>query len=184
MGSIQLYSGRLFDPLWPTPDSFTIEDIAHGLSEIPRFAGHTKKDYVVAQHCIIGASWFRQRGLLLEARHYLFHESEEGLGLGDMPTPIKYLPEMSAYRAIGENVRYAACRKVGLLEQAPPIVKELDTRMACAEAKVLCHTIPAWAKDVDTSDLIIKPYKKRSDAKKYFIKEYQILFPNGINITE
>jgi len=183
MSGIQLYSGRIFDPMWPVPESFTIEDVAHGLSGIPRFAGHTKVDYVVAQHCIIGARLLRKKGLLLEAQHFLMHEGEEGLGLGDMPTPIKYLDDMSAYREIGKNVQYAVRKKVGLLGEVPIAVKELDTRMACAEAKVLCRITPDWALAVDTSDIIIKPYKNRKDAKKYFLQEYKILFPNGIDIS-
>ncbi len=182
MGNIQLYSGRFFDPMWPTPESFTVEDIAHGLSGIERFAGHTLTDYKVAQHCVVGARWFRKRGMLLEAQFYLFHESEEGLGLGDMPTPIKYLDEMSAYRVMGLNVQLAAFRKVGLLQEPPKAVKELDKRMACAEAKILLNPVPEWAHTVDTSDIIIKPYKNRSQAKKYFLKEYKILFPKGIDI--
>lgn len=184
MSGIQLFSGRIFDPMWPQPKSFTIEDVAHGLMNISRFAGHLKTPYSVAQHCITGARWFRKRNMITEAKWFLFHEGEEGLGFGDMPTPIKYLDEMEAYRTLGKNVQYAVFRKVGLLGEPPKAVKELDTRMACAEAKILCRNIPSWASAVDTKDIEIKPYKNYWDGKKYFIKEYHKLFPNGIDITD
>lgn len=183
MATIQLHSGKHFDPLWPTANSFTLQDVIQGLLQVPRFGGQGHKDYVVLQHCLIGARWFRKRGKLKEARYFLWHEGEEGLGLGDMPTPIKYLEEMSAYRAIGKNVQFAVFKKAGLLGSPPPAVKELDTRMACAEAKVLLNPVPEWALDVDTSDIVIKPYKRRSDLKKNFLKEYSILFPKGIDIN-
>lgn len=177
-GGIQLYSGRIFRPLWPTPESFTIMDVIQGLVGQPRFANHTKVPYQVAQHCIIGARWFRKRGFINEAKWFLMHEGEEGLGLGDMPSPIKYLPEMEPYRIIGKNVQFAVFRKVGLLGKPPKAVKELDTRMGAAEAKILCKIIPKWATDIDTEDLIIKPYKNPQYGKKAFIKEFNTLFPD------
>lgn len=176
-GAIRTYTGKLFSPLWPTPDTIHILDIVKGLMVESRFSGQTLEPYFVLQHCIIGTRWFRKRGMIEEARWFLLHESSEGLGLKDLPTPIKYLPEMSAYRNLCKNVDYAVYRKFGLLGERPAIVKELDTRMRIAEAKVLFDPIPEDCIDVDTSDLVIKPYKRLKDAEKYFLKEFKILFP-------
>jgi hypothetical protein len=177
-GAIQLYSGRLFSPLWPTSDSFTIRDVVQGLVGQPRFSNQTKHVYQVTQHCVIGAQWFRKRKMLNEARWFLMHEGEEGLGFGDMPSPIKYLTEMDAYRTLGKNTQIAVFRKVGLIGTPPQAVKDLDIRMGAAEAKVLLHTVPQWALDIDTSDLVIKPYKNPNYGVKSFLKEFSILFPN------
>lgn len=175
-GGIKLFSGLIFSPLWPTLDSFTKEDLAHGLMNQNRFAGHTLVPYSVGQHCIIMSRWFRKRGRFVEAKWALLHEGSEGLGLGDMPTPIKYLPEMEPYRVLCKSVDQAVFRKFGLLGEPPATVKELDTRMYFAEAKVLQLNPSERILSVDTSDLVIRPYKNRNDAKKYFLKEFDTLF--------
>jgi len=177
-GTILLHSGLEFNPLWPTPDSFTIEDFAHGIHNQHRFGGHTIVDYYVAQHSIIMARWFLKRNMIREAKEALVHEGSEGLGLGDMPTPIKYLPEMEAYRVLCKNVDYAVRRKVGLLGQPPKAVKELDTRMYVAEAKLVYRNVPQWILDTDTSDIIVKPYKNKSEGKKAFMRLFKQLFPD------
>lgn len=183
MNGIQLYSGRIFDPLWPTPDTFTLEDVIQGMGEAPRFGGHYKIPYKVLQHCLIGARWLRKRGKIKEARYFLWHEGAEGLGFCDLPTPIKYLPEMEPYRILSKAVDFAVFKKVGLLGKPPALVKELDSRMACAEAKVIMNPIPEWANEMDTSDIIIKPSKNPLYVKKEFLKEYSLLFPKGLDIT-
>lgn len=82
---IMLASGQLFDPLNPRVDDFEIDDIAHGLALCNRFAGHTLRPWSVAQHCLHVASLLP--GPLKV--HGLLHDAAEGLGLLDMPTPVK-----------------------------------------------------------------------------------------------
>ncbi len=49
---IQTFTGRKFWPLDPLPEDVYIEDIAHALSMMCRFAGHTHEFYSVAQHSV------------------------------------------------------------------------------------------------------------------------------------
>jgi hypothetical protein len=63
-GGIQTFSGHIVSPLWPNEDTIVIEDIAHGLGFMCRFAGQCKVFYSVAQHCVIMSRWFRKRGML------------------------------------------------------------------------------------------------------------------------
>lgn len=50
---IQTYSGKKFEPLNPSIDSIDIIDIAHSLSMICRFNGHSQRFYSVAEHSSI-----------------------------------------------------------------------------------------------------------------------------------
>lgn len=177
-GGIQTYSGHIVSPLWPNKDTIVIEDVGHGLGFMCRFAGQCKVFYSVAQHCVIMARWFRSRGMLKEAKYALIHEAAEGLGMMDMPHPIKYLKEMRPYKLLESTYQTSLYRAFGLFDEPPYIVKELDVRICAAEAKVLMSPIPSYALEVDTSDLVIKPYKNIMDGKKYFLREYGILF-NG-----
>ena len=51
-GWIQTFTGKRMYPLDPKPEDICIEDIAHALSNICRFTGHTKKFYSVGEHSI------------------------------------------------------------------------------------------------------------------------------------
>jgi hypothetical protein len=175
-GGIQTFSGHIVSPLWPNEDTIVIEDVAHGLGFMCRFAGQCKVFYSVAQHCVIMSRWFRKRGLYKEARYALMHEAAEGMGMMDMPHPIKYLKVMRPYKLLESTYQSSLYRKFGLFDEPPPVVKELDVRICAAEAKVLMNPVPSYALAVDTSDLVIKPYNNISDGKKYFLKEYKLLF--------
>jgi len=52
---LETVTGRMVDIIDPTPDQIDINDIAWGLSRIPRFAGHTitAVPYNVAQHSLL-----------------------------------------------------------------------------------------------------------------------------------
>ena len=177
-GGIQTYSGHVISPLWPNKDTIKVVDIAHGLGFMCRFAGQSSEFYSVAQHCVIMARWFRKRNKLVSARYALVHEAAEGLGMMDMPHPIKYLKEMRPYKVLESSYQTSLYRRFGLMDEPPKEVKELDTRICAAEAKVLMNPIPSYATDVETGDLVIKPYKDIMRAKREFLKEFAILFPN------
>lgn len=83
-GWIETYTGKKVFPLYPTPQSLCIEDIAHSLSLTCRFAGHCSELYSVAQHCclvsdLLDEPW-KMAGLL--------HDAAEAY-LGDVVSPIK-----------------------------------------------------------------------------------------------
>ena len=52
MSWIQTFQGKAFDPFAPRPADISHFDIAHALSNICRFTGHTNTFYSVAQHSV------------------------------------------------------------------------------------------------------------------------------------
>ena len=83
-GCIRTNSGIYVNILDPKPEQFAIEDIAHSLSRIQRWGGHTNFEWSVAQHsiecCLIARNTDRFAALM--------HDAAEAY-LGDMLSPIK-----------------------------------------------------------------------------------------------
>ena len=126
MTYISTRSGTV-DFLKPDPNSIRIEDIAHALSLINRYGGHTPYPYSVAQHCVL-ASQVAPAGLELEA---LLHDAQEAY-VGDMPTPLKaLLPE---YKVIEDRLEAVIRKKFGLPEKFTPALKAVDHRIMITEA--------------------------------------------------
>lgn len=93
---LETVTGRLVDIENPDPTTINIEDIAWGLSRMPRFCGHTITviPYNVAQHSMFVADEVRQlsddRRLELLA---LLHDAAE-VYTGDWPSPLKRIPKL------------------------------------------------------------------------------------------
>lgn len=96
---IQTMSGIAVDLRHPTHEMFTLPDIAHALSRIPRFNGHTPAPYSVAQHSVHVSILAGMAGGPQAARDGLMHDAAEAY-LGDMPSPVKALcPQFSLLEA-------------------------------------------------------------------------------------
>ena len=105
---IMTQSGRMFFFEQPHQNIIVIEDIAHALSHICRFTGHTRCLYTVAEHSI-RVSWLAEKKYgKAFAREGLLHDSGEAY-VSDMNGPLKRLVE-GEYRRL-ENVAEAAIGK-------------------------------------------------------------------------
>lgn len=83
-GEIRTFTGIMFNVFNPKPEDVCIEDIAHALSQLCRFSGHTVKFYSVAEHSLKCAE-------LVDEKHKLaalLHDASEAY-LVDLPSPIK-----------------------------------------------------------------------------------------------
>lgn len=78
------HSGLFVYPFDPQPEEIAAEDIWWALSRIPRFNGHTKRPYTVAEHSLICA-WLAPKPLKLAA---LLHDAAEAY-IGDIMRPVK-----------------------------------------------------------------------------------------------
>jgi len=98
-------TGRRFDLLAPKADQVSTLDIAHALSQLCRFNGHTSRHYSVAQHSLLVAS-------IVPAEHQLaalLHDATEAY-VGDMTRPLKaLLPDFSA---IEHGIWLAICERL------------------------------------------------------------------------
>lgn len=90
-GTIETFTGDVYNFQSPDPESIHLEDIAHALSNHCRYAGHTKRFYSVGEHSVLVSR-------ILEAQGYsdfvqllgLFHDAHEAYVM-DAPRPLKPL---------------------------------------------------------------------------------------------
>lgn len=95
---LETVSGKFLDPSNIDPEMIDIQDIAWSLSRISRFAGHTitAVPYNVAQHCVFVSEMIEAAtNSKLAAFAGLLHDAAECY-IGDIPSPIKHLPELKA----------------------------------------------------------------------------------------
>lgn len=124
--TILLQSGAYFDLMDPAGSDFTIEDIAHALSQICRFTGHTSVFYSVAEHSVHCSFLTRP-----EDRYAaLMHDAAEAF-IGDVSRPLKrMLPD---YKAFEESISAAIFERFGVPNPLPKSVEVADLLMLKAE---------------------------------------------------
>jgi hypothetical protein len=125
---LTLHSGRRIDIRTITPEQIRIEDIAHALSHLCRFAGHVPEFYSVAQHCVMVAHLLPSRDPLLQLQG-LLHDASEAY-LVDLPHFVKHAPELAGYRALEADLEIKLAHRFGLPFPFDPKVKHAD-RTAC-----------------------------------------------------
>lgn len=157
---IQTYSGSAFDFENPETHLFRKLDFAHSLAMIPRFNGHTRFPYSVAEHSI-RASYLVPEEKAFEA---LMHDVSEAY-VCDIPTPLKKL--LPDYQKIQKRVEIAIAIQFGLPLEMSPEVKLVDTRLLISEKeKYLIESVFPWS--------------SYGDIKPYTIEEYAASWPKNL----
>ncbi len=117
-------TGKLFDILAFDQFAITLEDVAHGLSNVCRFGGHVREFYSVAQHSVLVSELCDTA----DAQIGLLHDATEAY-LGDVIAPLKRQPGMEWYRNVEAKMTIAVAARFGLPTMETPSV-ELADRIA------------------------------------------------------
>lgn len=168
---MQTFTGRQFFPLDPQPEDIDARDIAHALSLICRYGGHTVAFYSVAEHCLL-----MSRAVAPEhALWALLHDAAEAY-VGDMVRPLKH--HMPEYRAIEDNVLSTIAQQFGMGFTAdfPDAVKEADNRILLDERSALFGGTPApWAiEDLEPLGVPISGLSPEEAESMYLDRLYRI----------
>lgn len=154
---IRTFSGIYIDIMKPEKDMILLEDIAHGLSHVCRYAGQIGNFYSVAQHSVYVSSLLSDKQLQLDA---LLHDATEAY-LQDIPSPIKAL--LPDYRNVEDRLMKVIAEKYGV--QYPFLY-----RIKWADRALL---------EFEWNSMIVnktwKEYWSPEEAKQRFLETYEYL---------
>lgn len=195
---VQTFSARRFRCAG-FPEDVDIEDIAHALSQLNRFNGHTVRPYSVAEHSVRVArlarklftdrEWSKRALGVIHSPDWtradeiskfgLLHDASEYV-LADLATPWKDLPELAAYRVVEKRIQDMIQAKYGLDPGLPQEVKDADAIMCNTEAEQLLIGGRKWPEDGWPPHEPLKeeqgfgwtPY----EAKRQFLTTFRILW--------
>jgi 5'-deoxynucleotidase YfbR-like HD superfamily hydrolase len=145
-------SGRQLFALDPDPAQICIEDIAHALSNICRFSGHTREFVSVAQHCVLVSRLVPHE----HARAALLHDAPEAY-LGDVIRPIKRVLGIN-YTRLELAWWLAITKRFGVNPTLPDCVKDADNIALMTERRDL---IPSHAFKWVEDEHGYKPHPER-----------------------
>lgn len=130
------YSGVQYWPAAPRAADVKIIDIAHALSMLCRFTGHTREFYSVAEHSILVSQVVPGE----HALEGLLHDATEAY-LSDVSRPLKRW--LGCYRRLERRNWVAIADCFGLPKVLPAIVHHADVLLCLAEQQRLMPPLPA-----------------------------------------
>lgn len=170
---INTYKNIQFWPLDPRPEEISILDIAHALSNICRFGGHSKWFYCVAQHSYYVSLYTKPENAL----YGLLHDGPESF-VGDCVRPLK--PYLNNFQEIEDKIMKVIADKYGFSidENAHADIKQADAKLLFTEARDLIHEGGLnWKGKIEPLNFEIIPWTPVA-AKKKFLQRFHELTNN------
>ena len=141
--------GTYFNFCYPEENQYSVESIAHALSHVCRFAGHTREFYSVAQHSVMVS-------YIVPPEHALaglLHDAAEAF-VGDVARPLKEL--LLEYKRIERAVETAVLKRFGITH-IPDCVKRADLVMLATEQRDLMpHHDDEWSLIIGVTPLAME----------------------------
>jgi hypothetical protein len=139
----------------------SLQALAHGLAQMPRYAGQTLFHWYVADHLVVCAKIAKNWMLGWPDRlqlHALLHDAHEAM-TGDIPVPFK-TPDMKELQKALDGRIYGRFGLPSLTPMECVAVKAIDEEALLAEAAVVCPP--------RTYDKII--YERGHEANPFLVK--------------
>ena len=174
-GWLQTATGGQFWPMDPRPEEVQLDDIAHALSHLCRFAGHCREFYSVAQHSVL-VSQYVPRAHAFQA---LLHDAAEAY-LVDLPRPLKL--ELPDYRNLEKRVQAAIYQRFHLPAEEPPCIKAADDRVLGQEHRDLMAVTPFDWSRLDRLEPLPVRVQPQSPRRAYggFLLRFASLAPKEV----
>jgi 5'-deoxynucleotidase YfbR-like HD superfamily hydrolase len=137
----QTYSRRRMYPTKPIAEEISVVDIAHALSHLCRFTGHTREFFSVAQHSVMVSE--RLKGDRQLELWGLLHDASEAF-LNDVAAPIKRHRLLEGYVEVEDRVMAAVAERFGLDYPQPHAVHVADKEQQDLEARALLPGGALW----------------------------------------
>lgn len=178
---MQRVGGGSFDLMAPRPHQVDFEEIAHALSHLCRFAGHTRKFYSVAEHCCRVADI-----LPPPLRIYgLLHDAKEAY-IGDITTPVKCClrpPTLQQFVTAVEKPIDSAIYAAAGIDTPPPSVAEAvkfadETLLVTEKRDLMAPSKRAWGRYEHITPLPDRIAPWASDkSRKEFLRRLELWRP-------
>jgi hypothetical protein len=187
-GWICTFTGKRFYPAAPCVADFDARDIAHSLSMQCRYNGHVGRFYSVAEHCLIMCEEIAYRfdfnlpwaKCLNLQKWALVHDAPEAY-LGDLPYPLKQLPEFAFFRELEAKYPPLLASWLGLEGSTEPQeVKALDLEIVASEATKLYHERhPDWILPATPTERLLSRIQGLSpaEAERAYLARFRSFWP-------
>ena len=166
--TILTHTGHYFDFEEPHRSFISVVDIAHALSHLCRFTGHTRRFYSVAEHSVHVSHLVPPKDALAG----LLHDAAEAY-MGDVSRPLKSM--LPQYKAIETRVEAAVLAHFGIPATLPPSVKEADRAMLAVEQRQAMGNADAWPGVDGGHDRVTLAFWTPEQAKSAFLARCEVL---------
>lgn len=157
----------------PSLSEIQITDIATALSRIPRFNGHTRAFYSVAQHCV-SVSCMVPHELALTG---LLHDAAEAY-IGDITRPVRRaLARAAGFDVVEEiemRIERAISHRFGIVYPWPAEIRHADNVMLATEKRDLVPDPVDWPGLPDPRPDTILPLDA-DEAERLFLSRFEDL---------